>query len=179
MLYNGSAEYTVPRNFWELFDDPGLAHETMSGDYGLIDLKAINDKDLPRDKSIGFLLHVMKHIWERDILAMLDSAMKIHKISIKIDQNNDYIITKAILWYTGVKLDEKEQQRLAQIVKSNLSEDDGEYLMGSLAQKFINFGAPEELLSFLPRSAQRESFSLSRLQIHQYCGCCGTGRREP
>ena len=140
VIYNGKVKYTAPRSFWELFYDPQLAKESMSGSYGLLDLQALKDDDINYDKHLSLMLYVMKHVHKRDTLAMLKESLKRCRVSITIDKTKDYIITKAIIWYTSSRLDEAEQKQLEQLVTGNLPKKDGEYLMGSIAQKYIEEG---------------------------------------
>lgn len=107
VLYNGKKKYNAPLNLWELFSYPDMARKAISDNYNLIDLQAMSDDDIDYEKLLSFLLYTMKHIHDRDMLAMLKEAMQKCSKSLIIDKGQDYVHTKLILWYTDAKVPEE------------------------------------------------------------------------
>jgi predicted transposase YdaD len=139
VLYNGRDKYSAPKNIWELFYNPVVAKKLMSEDYRLIDLQAMKNDDINYDRHISFLLYIMKNIHARDILLMLDEAMKQCNKAILIDKHKDYLHIKLIIWYIDNKIPENKKSELKQILDNNLP-NDSEGLMRTIAQAYIEEG---------------------------------------
>ena len=140
VIYNGKKKYTAPLNLWQLFDNPTLAQEIMSSDYNLIDLHSMKDDEINYEKHLSFLLYVLKHIHDRDLLNMLQEAMKKCYKAILIDKGKNYIHTKLILWYTDSKIPSDKATELEQLIVDNLPKEDTENIMKTIADAYIEQG---------------------------------------
>ena len=140
VIYNGKGKYTAPRNLWDLFDNPLLAREIMTGDYNLIDLYSMRDDEINYEKHLSFLLYVLKHIHDRDLINMLQEAMNKCYKAILIDKGKDYIHTKLILWYTDSKVPIEKARELEQLITDNLPREDTENIMKTIADAYIQQG---------------------------------------
>ena len=97
VIYNGKAQYKAPKNVFDLFFHPDIARKAITEDYNLIDLQAMDDDSIDYQQHLSFLLYTMKHIHERDTLAMIKDAMSRCSRAIVIDKEQNYILTKLIL----------------------------------------------------------------------------------
>lgn len=140
VIYHGKEKYDAPLNLWELFDNPELAKKSMSGNYQLLDLQAMSDDDINYEKHLSFVLHVLKHIHDRDLLKMLKTAMERCRQAILIDETKDYIHIKSILWYVDSKLGEEKKTDLEQLIVDNLPTRDTDKVMRTIAQSYIDEG---------------------------------------
>jgi predicted transposase/invertase (TIGR01784 family) len=140
VLYNGKKGYSAPRNIFELFTHPELARKIMTEDYKLIDLQAMSNDSINYDKHLSFLLYVMKHIHDRDMLSMLKVAMERCNKAIVIDQEQNYVLTRLILWYTDSKVELDKKQALEQLIMDNLPKEDTGNIMKTIAQSYIDEG---------------------------------------
>ena len=78
----------------------------------MIDLHAMDDQAIDYEKHLSFLLYTMKHIHERDTLSMIKDAMSRCSRAIVIDKEQNYILTRLILWYSDSKVPEKSKHLL-------------------------------------------------------------------
>ena len=140
VLYNGKKKYTAPKNIWGLFDNPVLAKRAMSEDYQLVDLQAMSDDDIDYEKHLSFILFVMKHIHDRDLLKMLSTAMQRCHRALIIDKGKDYIHTRSILWYTSAKVPVEQRQKIEQLIVDNLPKEDTKDIMRTVADAYIEEG---------------------------------------
>ena len=140
VLYNGKKPYKAPLNLWELFAYPDMARKAISDNYNLIDLQAMSDDDIDYEKHLSFLLYTMKHIHDRDMLAMLKKAMQKCSKALIIDKGQDYVHTKLILWYTDAKVPEENKQLLEQLIVDNLPKEDTDNIMRTIADSYIDEG---------------------------------------
>ena len=113
VIYNGKAKYKAPKNIFELFAYQGIARKAITEDYNLIDLQAIDDQAIDYGKHLSFLIYTMKHIHERDTLSMIKDAMSRCSRAIIIDKEQNYILTRLILWYTDSRVPEEKSSYLS------------------------------------------------------------------
>ena len=140
VLYNGKKAYSAPRNIFELFSHPEIARKSITEDYRLVDLQATLDDNIDYDRHLSFLLYVMKHIHDRDMLLMLKNAMERCNKAIIIDQKQNYVLTRLILWYTDSKVALEKKQALEQLIMDNLPKEDRGNIMKTIAQSYIDEG---------------------------------------
>ena len=117
-----------------------MARKAISDNYNLIDLQAMSDDDIDYEKHLSFLLYTMKHIHDRDMLAMLKKAMQKCSKALIIDKGQDYVHTKLILWYTDAKVPEENKQLLEQLIVDNLPKEDTDNIMRTIADSYIDEG---------------------------------------
>ena len=84
---------------------------------------------------------MLKHVHQRDKLKLIEGIFKNCQPAILIDKNQDYIYTKMILWYFDSKIPDDKKQEVRKIILDNLpSEKDGENIMKSIADTYIEEG---------------------------------------
>lgn len=140
VLYNGKTKYSAPRCFWDLFDSPDLAKDTMNGPYNLIDLQSMSDEELIAQKHLGMMQFWMKHIHESDMIALWKKFFNQFKDLILYDRNVGYIYIKQFIWYTDAKLDEKDIRALNEVILEHLPKNEGEEIMSTVAENYIQTG---------------------------------------
>ena len=146
VIYNGKARYKAPKNIFELFAYPGIARKAITEDYNLIDLQAMDDDSIDYGKHLSFLIYTMKHIHERDTLAMLKDAMSRCSRAIVIDKEQNYILTRLILWYSDSKVPEKSKHLLEQLIVDNLPKQEANNIMRTIADSYIEEGFNKGIL---------------------------------
>jgi len=108
--------------------------------------------------------YFMKHIHARDILKLWADFLQIFKDSISIDKERGYIYIKHLLWYCDAKVPEDKQQELNNLILDNLNEKDGEEVMRTIAQKYIDEGRQEgEQIGII--KGRQAAFQESRMSI--------------
>jgi len=155
VIYNGKGKYKVPRNIYDLFTHPDIAKKALTDDYNLIDLQAMDDNHIDYDKHLSFLLYTMKHIHQRDTLAMLKDAMSRCTRSIIIDKEQNYILTRLILWYTDSKLPEEQKQLLEQLIVDNLPPNEASNVMRTIADAYIEEGFNKGILQGIEKGIEK------------------------
>ncbi|AJQ52447.1 Rpn family recombination-promoting nuclease/putative transposase [Rickettsia conorii] len=140
VVYANDKPYNAPRSFWELFEDSNTAKTLMLDEYLLVDLQKQSDDEIEKKKHLGMMEYMLKHIKARDILNLWQSLLERFESSIEIDKENGYIYIKWLLWYSDAKVDEDKQAELAKIIAKHLNKADGEGLMRTIADKYIDEG---------------------------------------
>jgi predicted transposase/invertase (TIGR01784 family) len=161
VLYNGSKAYKAPRNLWELFTDPQLAKQLMGGDYALVDLQAMADDDIIKKQHLGMMEFFLKHIHQRDMLALWEAFLTQFKQSIEIDRANGYIYIRLFLEYTGTKVKAEERPRLHRLLTDHL-EQDGEKIMSTIADEYFEKGMEQGIQQGVERGIEKVAKELLR-----------------
>ena len=119
--------------------NPELAKELLCNNYKLINLQSMPDQEIKQKEYLGLMEMFMKHIHTRDLLKLWKDAFKNFEKVIVLDAKNDYDYIKALVWYTEAKIPEDKQEELFDLFHEELSID-GENIMRSLAQKYVDQG---------------------------------------
>ncbi|MFM8490588.1 MAG: Rpn family recombination-promoting nuclease/putative transposase, partial [Candidatus Methylopumilus sp.] len=167
VIYNGKKKYSAPRNIFELFTYPDIARKTIEEDYRLIDLQAISDNEMDYEKHLSFLLYTMKHIHERDTILMLKEAMRRCSKAIIIDKEQNYVLTKLILWYTDSKVPEEKNQLLEQIIVDNLPKEEANNIMRTIADAYIEEGFNKGILQGTEKGIEKGKAELIKMMLNQ------------
>ncbi|RYE13858.1 MAG: transposase [Sphingobacteriaceae bacterium] len=140
VFYNGIKQYNAPLNLWQLFHNPELAKKLMADDYQLVDLQSMSDDEIKQKDHLGMIEFMMKHIHTRDMLKLWAEFLTSFKEAILLDKDKGYVYIKHLLWYTDSKVPEEKQQELNNLILKNLNQIDGENIMRTIAQKYIDEG---------------------------------------
>ena len=155
VIYNGKSKYKAPKNIFDLFSFPDIARKALTEDYNLIDLQAMDDDSIDYGKHLSFLLYTMKHIHERDTLAMIRDAMSRCSRAIVIDKEQNYILTRLILWYSGSKVPEKSKHLLEQLIVDNLPKDEANNIMRTIADSYIEEGFNKGIIQGIEKGMEK------------------------
>jgi predicted transposase/invertase (TIGR01784 family) len=136
VFWQNDYNYTAKRNVWDLFNYPDLARKYLAGEHALINVQKIADSDLAQNHWTGLFQLVTKYIRRPNLLAKIDEfGQLITKLSNEASGNN---FLQNILCYVLTAVKENDKIKLAQILNNNTN--DGNEIMGSLAQSFIDQG---------------------------------------
>lgn len=155
VIYNGKARYKAPKNIFELFAYPDIARKAITKDYNLIDLHAMDDQAIDYEKHLSFLLYTMKHIHERNTLSMIKDAMSRCSRAIVIDKEQNYILTRLILWYSDSKVPEKSKHLLEQLIVDNLPKDEANNIMRTIADSYIEEGFNKGIMQGIEKGIEQ------------------------
>ena len=99
-----------------------------------------------------------------------------------IDKANGYIYLKQFIWYTDAKVPEERKQLLEQLIKDNLSKEDTDNIMRTIADSYIEEGFNKGLVQGIEKGREegREegiqagmekaaSNMLNGFKIHFFC----------
>jgi len=100
----------------------------------------MDDQAIDYEKHLSFLLYTMKHIHKRDTLSMIKDAMSRCSRAIVIDKEQNYILTRLILWYSDSKVPEKSKHLLEQLIVDNLPKEEANNIMRTIADSYIEEG---------------------------------------
>ena len=145
VLYNGKTEYTAPKSFWELFNNPDMAKSIMSDNYQLIDLQSMSDDEIKSKPHLGMFNFFMKHIHQQNMLELWQQFLNEFTQSILIDREQGYIYIKKLLWYTSSKVATEKTDELNKLILSHLPDDEGEKIMRTIADAYIDEGLEKGL----------------------------------
>ena len=138
IIYNGTKDYNVPRNLWELFNNPMLAKKFWAEDHKIVNVHDIPDKEFKTRIWAGILEFFLKHRHEKQLLKRWQEIADILPELTKISIGYDYI--KLILHYTLPSIDKDDKIELEKMLINTLNQEKGEDLMTSLAQAWKEEG---------------------------------------
>lgn len=133
----------------------------------MIDLQAIDDQAIDYEKHLSFLLYTMKHIHERDTLSIIKDAMSRCSRAIVIDKEQNYILTKLILWYTDSKVLDKGKQLLEQIIVDNLPKTEANNIMRTIADSYIEEGFNKGIIQGIEQGIEKGKAELIKMMLNQ------------
>ena len=146
VVYSGTAKYTAPRNLWALFEYPKLAKKLLTEDQALVDLQAMPDDAIARKKHIALFEFVMKHINMRDMLGLWEKLFKTLPDAVIMDKEHGYFYISNLLWYVDSRLSEEKRDELSNVMIEHLPKEDGERLMRTIADSYIEEGINKGIL---------------------------------
>jgi len=155
VFYHGSKNYDAPMNLWELFAKPEEAKDLLANDYQLVDLQAMSDDEINYDKHLSIILYMMKHIHQRDKLKLIEDIFKNCHKAILIDQEQDYVYTKLMIWYNDCKIPLNKKQEFEQLVLEHLPKEKGEEIMKTIADAYIEEGEARGEARGIEKTAKR------------------------
>ena len=167
VIYNGKAKCKAPKNIFDLFAYPGIARKAIIEDYNLIDLQAMDDDSIDYGKHLSFLIYTMKHIHERDTLAMLKDAMSRCSRAIVIDKEQNYILTRLILWYSDSKVPEKSKHLLEQLIVDNLPKQEANNIMRTIADSYIEEGFNKGIIQGMEKGKAEGKGEFIKMMLNQ------------
>jgi predicted transposase/invertase (TIGR01784 family) len=140
VVYSGTAKYTAPKNLWSLFDNPDLARKLLSEDHAIVNLQAMSDDEIAKKNHIALFEYVMKHIHMRDVLKLWQNIFDKLPHAVFLDKECGYFYTENLLWYIDGQLSEHRRAELSSLIIENLPKNDGEELMRTIADSYIEGG---------------------------------------
>ena len=140
VLYHGKEPYTATKSLWELFDNPVLAKKLLTEDYQLIDLQSMSDDEIIKQRHLGMMKYILKHIHTRDILKLWEELLTKFQADIVVDKANGYVYIRSFLWYSDAKLTEDKQLGLERILDQYLPIEEKDNIMRTIAEKYIDEG---------------------------------------
>ena len=166
VVYNGKTEYTAPKSFWELFNNPDMAKSIMSDNYRLIDLQAMSDDEIKSKPHIGMFNFFMKHIHQQNMLELWQQFLTEFTQSILIDKEQGYIYIKKLLWYTSSKVATEKTDELNKLILSHLPDDEGENIMRTIADNYIDEGLEKGMVLGLEKGkAEGEAQGIAKGKV--------------
>ena len=140
VVYAGKAKYTAPRNLWSLFEYPELAKKLLTEDHALVDLQSMSDDEIAKKKHIALFEYIMKHVKMRDMLKLWQNLFEKLPDAVIMDKKHGYFYISNLLWYVDGKLSEEKRDELSELIIEHLPKDDGEELMRTIADTYIEEG---------------------------------------
>lgn len=97
----------------------------------------------------------MKHIHQRDKLKLIEDIFKNCHKAILIDQEQDYVYTKLMIWYNDCKIPLNKKQEFEQLVLEHLPKEKGEEIMKTIADAYIEEGEARGEARGIEKTAKR------------------------
>ena len=138
VFYNGKKAHNCPMSLHELFKHPDIAKKVLYENYHLIDVNKLADDELSRNKWAGAMQFFMKHVYKRDLEALLVQFADALR-EIVIDSTGvDFLAN--ILWYNKDSIKESDEKKLKQVLKKIINKEEVENIMGTFGEKYFNVG---------------------------------------
>jgi predicted transposase/invertase (TIGR01784 family) len=146
VVYAGTAKYTAPKNLWSLFEYPELSKKLLTEDHALVDLEAMTDDEIAKKKHFALFEYMLKHVQMRDTLKLCENLFKKLPDAVIIDKEHGYFYIKNFLWYIDGKLSVEKRDELSSLIIEHLPKEDGENLMRTIADSYIDEGISKGML---------------------------------
>jgi len=146
VVYAGKAKYTAPKNLWSLFEYPELAKNLLTEDHALVDLQAMSDDEIAKKKHLALFEYIMKHVQMRDMLKLWQNLFEKLPDAVIIDKEHGYFYISNLLWYIDGKLSEEKRDELSGLIIEHLPKEDGDKLMRTIADSYIDEGLSKGIL---------------------------------
>ena len=140
VFYHGAKKYDAPLNLWDLFAHPEEAQSLLGNNYQLVDLQAMSDDEINYDKHLSIILYMMKHIYRRDKLKLVEDIFKNCNKAFIIDAGMDYVYTKLMVWYNDCRIPLEKKKAFEQLVLDHLPQEKGVQIMRTIADSYIDEG---------------------------------------
>ena len=127
----------------------------------------MDDDSIDYGKHLSFLLYTMRHIHERDTLSMIKEAMSRCSRAIVIDKEQNYILTRLILWYTDSKVPEEKKQLLEQLIVNNLPKQEANNIMRTIADSYIEEGFNKGIMQGIEKGKAEGKAELIKMMLNQ------------
>lgn len=141
VLYNGDVRYPYEHDIFYLFPrgvQRKLAKNTLCKPFQLVDLSEMTDMELNTSNWSSIMLMLMKHIYSRELLGVIESISE--KLNIIYEnEGKDYVYTSMNYVLSAGNLEKLED--LSDIL-NNVSSDMGEDIM-TIAERLITQGREE------------------------------------
>ena len=138
VFYNGKKAHNCPMSLHELFKHPDIAKKVLYENYHLIDVHKIPDDELSRNKWAGAMQFFMKHVYKRDMEALLmQFADSLREITIEV-AGVDFLAN--ILWYNKDSIKQGDEHKLKKVLKKIVNKEEAENIMGTFGEKYFNVG---------------------------------------
>ena len=106
----------------------------------------MSDDEINYDKHLSIILYMMKHINQRDKLKLIEDIFKNCHKAILLDQEQDYVYTKLMIWYNDCKIPLNKKQEFEQLVLDHLPKEKGAEIMKTIADSYIDEGVSKGIL---------------------------------
>ena len=95
IIYTGQKKYTAAKSFYELFSDQKLAKEYLTQAVTVVDVNEIEDDALREKYHMGFMLFLMHHIHEKNIV----DHLQVFKEIVALISKEDFNYLEDVLYY--------------------------------------------------------------------------------
>jgi predicted transposase/invertase (TIGR01784 family) len=136
IFWQNDCAYTAQRSVWDLFNYPELAKQAWTQEYKVINVQEISDNMLTQNHWTGLFQIVTKYIHKPNLLQKLDEFGALFK-NLNLEESGNKFISN-ILCYVLTAVKKSDKMKLEEILDKNTN--DGNNIMGSLAQDFIQQG---------------------------------------
>jgi len=106
----------------------------------------MSDDEINYDKHLSIILYMMKYIHQRDKLKLIEDIFKNCHKAILIDQEQDYVYTRLMIWYNDCKIPLNKKQEFEQLVLDHLPKEKGAEIMRTIADSYIDEGVSKGIL---------------------------------
>lgn len=152
VFFNGQRVWSYSKNFFDLFGtQKDIMQDVILNDFHLVDFKTIPDEKLREEAWSGILALVMKHIFSKELLSVLETLRPLLLV-IEKQYGGEYIVTVLKYIVEASKIEDKAG--FLKFLESSLSKETGEKIM-SLAEQWHNEGRLEGEQRGLLKGEQR------------------------
>lgn len=167
VYYNGASPWNYPTDLKALIEAPQeLIEQYALKAFQLVELNKISDETLRAHFWSGLLGMVMKHVYDKNVLPMLEGILAELKAA-EEQEGHDFVQT--LLHYLYKKAEIQDEKKFRALIITHLSEETGRKIM-SLAQQHTEQGRQEGRQEGIQQGIQRGERTILLRQLQRRFG---------
>jgi hypothetical protein len=154
VLYHGRKKWEISTQFYSIIEGPYEAFKEYVPDfkYILFDLTQYTDEQIKGNVQTQLALLLLKYILDPDLFKKLPNILSL--LSKIVHQDTGLQTIEVMLRYLFSTIEEKNMDRVKNIVAQALSNEKGVSTMGTIAEKFINEGLQQGIQQGLQQAIE-------------------------
>ena len=109
----------------------------------------------------------MKHVQMRDMLKLWQNLFEKLPDAVIMDKEHGYFYISNLLWYIDGKLSEEKRDELSGLIIEHLPKDDGEELMRTIADTYIEEGINKAIAIGEARGVEKRNIEIARRMLRE------------
>ncbi len=155
VLYHGRKKWEISTRFSTVIDGPYEVFKEYIPDfkYILFDLSRHTDDQIKGEVQMRVALLLLKYIFDPALFEKLPGILSL--FSQILQQDTGLQTIEALFRYLFSTIEDKNIEKVKDLVKKTLSNDKGELAMGTIAEKFINEGMQKGIQQGIQKGIQQ------------------------
>jgi predicted transposase/invertase (TIGR01784 family) len=155
VLYHGRKKWEISTCFSAIIDGPYEVFKEYIPDfkYILLDLSQRTDDQIKGEVQLRVTLLLLKYIFDPALFEKLPEILSLFSQILQQDTGLQTIET--LFKYLYSTIEDKNMEKVKNLVKKTLSNDKGELTMGTIAEKFINEGIQKGMQQGIQQGMQK------------------------
>jgi predicted transposase/invertase (TIGR01784 family) len=155
VLYHGRKKWELSTRFSAVIDGPYETFKEYVPDFNyiLFDLTQYSDEQIKGEIQLQVLLRLLKYVFSPDLHDKLSETLSL--FAEIAEQDTGLQTIKVYLKYIFSTIEEKNTDKVKELIKKALSNEKGEFIMGTIAERYINEGIQQGIQQGVQQGMQQ------------------------